>query len=72
MIAGASITDERKESGWIFSDPYFNATQCMAVAEDSGIESFADLKDLKVAVKTGTQGASYAESLKDEKGFDIT
>src|SRR5699024_4311734 len=27
MIAGASITDERKESGWIFSDGYYTATQ---------------------------------------------
>ena len=72
MIAGASITDERKASGWIFSDGYYIATQCMAVAADSAIASFADLAGLTVAVKTGTQGASYAESLKDEYGFEIT
>ncbi len=30
MIAGASITDARKESGWIFSDGYYNATQSSA------------------------------------------
>ena len=35
MIAGASITDERKASGWIFSDGYYDATQGMAVAKDS-------------------------------------
>ena len=72
MIAGASITDERKESGWLFSDGYYTATQCMAVAADSDIASFADLEGLTVAVKTGTQGASYAESLKDEYGFTLT
>lgn len=72
MIAGASITDERKESGWIFSDGYYDATQCMTVAADSDIKGFADLKGLTVGVKTGTQGAAYAESLKDENGFDIT
>lgn len=72
MIAGASITDERKESGWIFSDGYYIATQCMAVAATSDIASFADLAGKNVAVKTGTQGASYAESLKDEYGFDLT
>ena len=72
MIAGASITDERKESGWIFSDGYYDATQCMTVAADSSIASFADLKGLTVGVKTGTQGAAYAESLKDENGFEIT
>ena len=71
MIAGASITDERKESGWLFSDGYYTATQCMAVAENSDIKGFEDLKDKQVAVKTGTQGASYAESLKDEYGFTL-
>ena len=72
MIAGASITDERKASGWIFSDGYYDATQSIAVAADSTIAGFADLSGQAVAVKTGTQGASYAESLKDEYGFEIT
>lgn len=72
MIAGASITDARKESGWIFSDGYFNATQSMAVAAGAKIASFADLAGKPVAVKTGTQGATYAESLKDQYGFTIT
>ncbi len=72
MIAGASITDDRKEAGWIFSDDYYNATQCMAVAKGSSISSFADLAGELVAVKTGTQGASYAESLQNEYGFEIT
>ena len=60
MIAGASITDERK------------ASETMTVAEDSDITGFADLNGQTVAVKTGTQGATYAESLKDEYGFNIT
>lgn len=72
MIAGASITDERKESGWIFSDAYYMATQCVAVGKDSKLASIKDIKDAKVAVKTGTQGATYAESLKDEYNLKIT
>ena len=72
MIAGASITDERIESGWMFSDGYYQATQTMTVAADSDITGFADLAGKTVAVKTGTQGAAYAESLKDEYGFEIT
>lgn len=72
MIAGASITDERKESGWIFSDGYYQATQTMTVAADSDIAGFEDLSGKTVAVKTGTQGAAYAESLKDQYGFNIT
>lgn len=72
MIAGASITDERKASGWIFSDGYYTATQTMTVPSDSDITGFDGLQGKTVAVKTGTQGAAYAESLKDEYGFNIT
>jgi len=72
MIAGASVTEERKSSGWIFSDGYYDANQCMAVAADSDIKGFADLDGLSVAVKTGTMSAAYAESLQDEYGFTVT
>ena len=72
MIAGASITDERIESGWMFSDGYYQTTQTMTVAADSDITGFEDLSGKTVAVKTGTQGAAYAESLKDQYGFDLT
>ena len=72
MIAGASITEERKASGWIFSDGYFDATQCMTVSAGSDIAYFDDLAGKTVAVKTGTQGAAYAEILKDQYGFTLT
>ena len=65
MIAGASITDERKASG-------YDSNQTLTVPEVSDIAGFAYLSGKNVAVKTGTQGASYAESLKDEYGFTIT
>lgn len=71
MIAGASITDERKESGWIFSDGYYDATQGMAVATTSDIDSFEDLNGKKVAVKNGTMSNQYAESIKDQYGFEV-
>ena len=72
MIAGASITDERKASGWVFSDGYYNATQSMTVQAGSDIAGFADLEGKQVGVKTGTQGAAYAESLMEEYGFTVT
>ena len=71
MIAGASITEERKTNGWLFSDGYYTATQSMTVAADSDITGFDGLKGKDVAVKTGTQGAAYAETLKDEYGFKL-
>ncbi|MDY6006850.1 MAG: transporter substrate-binding domain-containing protein [Gemmiger sp.] len=72
MIAGASITEKRKASGWTFSDGYYDSNQTLTVPVDSDITGFADLSGKMVAVKTGTQGATYAESLKDEYGFDLT
>lgn len=72
MIAGASVTEERKESGWIFSDGYYDANQCMAVEASSDIDGFEDLEGLSVAVKTGTMSAAYAESLSGEYGFTVT
>lgn len=72
MIAGASITDARKENGWIFSDGYYSATQSMAVAAGSSISGFEDLSGKAVAVKIGTQSAEYAESLMDKYNFTVT
>ncbi|MBQ2941375.1 MAG: transporter substrate-binding domain-containing protein [Clostridia bacterium] len=71
MIAGASITEERKESGWIFSEGYYDATQGMAVAAESEIASLSDLSGKKVAVKNGTMSNQYAESIKEEYGFEV-
>ena len=71
MIAGASITDERKANGWTFSNGYYDATQGMAVEKDSAITGFADLAGKKVAVKNGTMSNQYAESIKDQYGFEV-
>lgn len=71
LLAGASITDERKANGWIFSDSYYDSYQVFAAKADSGIESLDDLKGKTIAVKNATAGANYAESLKDEYGFKI-
>ena len=72
LIAGATIKQERIDSGWIFSEGYFNATQTFVVAEGSDVKSFEDLKGKNVAVKNGTAGADFANSLKDQYGFTVT
>lgn len=70
MIAGMSITEERKQK-FDFSDPYYSAGIVMAVKDGSGIKGLSELKGKKVAVKTGTAGADYANSIKDKYGFEI-
>ena len=72
MIAGASITEERQENGWIFSDGYFDATQGMAVEASSDIASFEDLAGKNVVVKNGTMSDTYATELSEEIGFTVT
>ena len=72
IIAGATIKQERIDSGWIFSDGYYDANQSMAVAAGSDIKGFEDLNGKSVAVKTASMSATYAESLADQYGFTVT
>ncbi|MFT8705202.1 amino acid ABC transporter substrate-binding protein/permease [Bifidobacterium aquikefiricola] len=71
VIAGMSITDERKQI-YDFSDPYFESGIQMAVAKnDSTITSYKDLKGKTVVVKSGSEGESYAKSVAQKYGFSI-
>lgn len=70
VIAGMSITEERKEK-FDFSDSYYSADVTMAVAKDSSVKSYEDLNGKTVAVKTGTNGSDYAKSIADQYGFTI-
>lgn len=71
VIAGMSITDERKQK-FDFSDPYFDSGVVMAIRQDEeSIKGYEDLKGKKVAVKTGTEGYSFAESISAKYGFTI-
>ena len=70
MIAGMSITDERRES-YDFSDSYYDGGQIMIVKGDSTISSYEDLAGQTVAVKTATQSAAFAQSIAEEYGFEV-
>ena len=70
VIAGMSITDERKEV-FDFSQPYYDSTVCAAVS-DTAIKSLDDLKGKNVAVKNGTMSADWAKSLAEQYGFTMT
>ncbi len=66
IISAMTITEERSQSV-TFSDPYFEATQYIAVKEDSGINSLADLQGKRVGVQNATTGdfaiTEYNDSL---------
>ncbi len=70
MIAGMTIRADRQEI-YDFSDPYFTDGQIMCTSKDSGIDSLDDLKGKVIAAKTGTMGADYAESIKEQYEFTI-
>lgn len=70
VIAGMTITNERKQT-LDFSTPYYESGIVMAVAKNSKISNLKDLKGKTVAVKTGTQGATYANSIKNKYGFKV-
>ncbi|MBY0688244.1 ABC transporter substrate-binding protein/permease [Microbacterium marinilacus] len=71
VMAGMSITDERKQT-FDFGDGYFTGGIQFGVLDESEIEGLEDLQGQAVAVKTGTQGQTYAESLQDELDLRIT
>ena len=67
MIAGMTITDERKET-FDFSEAYFDDGQVIVAKAGTKME---DLNGKTVAAKTSTVGGEYAESIKDQYGFTI-
>lgn len=69
VIAGMSITEERQLT-FDFSEPYFDSGVVMGVsANNEEITDYASLEGKTVAIKVGTEGATFAESIKDEYGF---
>ena len=61
VIAGASITEERKKSV-DFSEPYYaSGLVALVNKNNNNIKTVKDLEGKKLAVKNGTAGAKYAE-----------
>lgn len=71
VMAGMSITDERKKA-FDFSDPYFTSGIQLGVLASSDVQSLDDLDGKAVAVKTGTQGQTFAEENQEKYGFRVT
>jgi polar amino acid transport system substrate-binding protein len=61
-ISAMTITEERKAQ-FLFSDPYLNAGQIIAVrADDTRVNSLADLQGLTAGAQMGTTGAIEIEN----------
>lgn len=71
ILAGMSITDERKQT-FDFGTPYYKSGIVMAVANKSKVDSLKDLKGKMVAAKTGSSGAMYAQRMAKKYDFKIT
>ncbi|WP_308889039.1 ABC transporter substrate-binding protein/permease [Weissella confusa] len=71
ILAGMSITDERKQT-FDFGTPYYKSGIVMAVANKSKVDSLEDLKGKTVAAKTGSSGAMYAQRMAKKYDFKIT
>ena len=71
VIAGMSITDERAAK-YDFSEPYYDSGVGMAVLQGSDITTYDQLKEQNVAAKIGTEGCTFAESIADQYGFEVT
>jgi polar amino acid transport system substrate-binding protein len=68
--AGMTITDERKQV-LDFSDPYFDATQALAVVAGKEVKTLEDLAGKRLGVQGGTTGADYVNAQVKEKGLKI-
>lgn len=68
VIAGMTITPERAAK-FDMSKPYYPTGPVAAVKKGSNIKSLKDLRGKRVAIKTGTAAADYANSIKRKYGF---
>lgn len=59
-ISSITITEKRKEK-YDFSEPYFVANQLILVAEDSPVNTLADLKGKKIGVQGATTGGEVVK-----------
>ena len=68
--AGMTITDERKQV-LDFSEPYFDATQALAVPAGKEVKTLEELAGKRLGVQGGTTGEEYINTQVKEKKLDI-
>ncbi|WP_433824542.1 basic amino acid ABC transporter substrate-binding protein [Actinoplanes sp. CA-015351] len=68
--AGMTITDERKKV-LDFSEPYFDATQALAVLTGKEVKTLDELAGKRLGVQGGTTGEEYINAQVKEKSLKI-
>ena len=72
LLGSLASNQERADGGWYFSSSFYDGvTQSMAMEPSSDTNTLEDLAGKAVAVVSGSLGAEYAKSLKDQYGFSI-
>ncbi len=70
LVSAITITDERKQS-IDFTEPYFEASQLIAVSASSTATQLADLKKSKIGVQTSTTGEEVVVKLLGKTNSNI-
>nr|WP_296065399.1 basic amino acid ABC transporter substrate-binding protein [uncultured Actinoplanes sp.] len=68
--AGMTITDERKQV-LDFSEPYFDATQALAVPAGKEVKTLEELVGKRLGVQGGTTGEEYINAQVKAKGLKV-
>lgn len=71
VIAGMSITDERKQI-FDFSNPYYTSALTIATTKEKTLKSYDELKGKKIGVKNGTAAQAWLQDNEKKYGFTIT
>ncbi|MFC3931944.1 ABC transporter substrate-binding protein/permease [Streptococcus dentapri] len=70
VIAGMTITDERKQT-FDFSDPYYSSNVIIAVTSDSKVAKYSDLKGQTIGAKKGTSSYDWLEQHADQYNYKV-
>ncbi len=70
IMAGMTITDERKES-FTFSDSYFDTSIVIATKEKNKVTSYEELKGKQVGVKNGTVAQKFLKENESKYGYTV-
>ncbi|MFZ1522239.1 MAG: transporter substrate-binding domain-containing protein, partial [Lactococcus raffinolactis] len=70
VIAGMSITDERKKV-FDFSDSYYASSVVIATKQGNKVTAYKQLKGKTVGVKNGTASQDFLTKNKDKYGYTI-